>query len=496
MISRILGIGCLTSICLPTAWAADCPNRQPGQHLEFLGRSADNSVSLWLSSPGSGGNFRLSAPGVSEIDSWNANRASLHLSVSPVVLDDLNGTHKLDLLNADGSFNCFLDSRNQNNPVFPNIPPIDGGDSNGGTGGGTGGGDGGNGGTGGGTGGGDGGNGGTGGGTGGGDGSNGGSGGGTGGGSDPIRNIVTSISADALMGYLSGSLSISDRVVVGLDQFEDIASQKGLWQVWTDVRHTGVSDDRNEIDTSGHANSFLIGIHRSLGKDGLGGIAFANSKTSLGTFGSSVRNEGDSFFVGPYGGYRLDTHWLLDGWAAWGRTDNDTELDVLKGSFKTTTGLISANLTGGYDVGEYLLRPKLALFYSHNKSDAFDYTGSLPYANQIYNVTLRVNENSFEYATSEASGDISRIFTTTDGVQIIPALRLGVRYDIERPNDGQILNENLTMESTTPWSGSARIALAVAPQRHQRFEVITGYYSIGRQDLDLWDIRFNAAVNF
>ena len=468
MISRILGIGCLTSICLPTAWAADCPNRQPGQHLEFLGRSADNSVSLWLSSPGSGGNFRLSAPGVSEIDSWNANRASLHLSVSPVVLDDLNGTHKLDLLNADGSFNCFLDSRNQTNPVFPNIPPIDGGDSNGGTGGGTGGGDGGNGGT----------------------------GGGTGGGSDPIRNIVTSISADALMGYLSGSLSISDRVVVGLDQFEDIASQKGLWQVWTDVRHTGVSDDRNEIDTSGHANSFLIGIHRSLGKDGLGGIAFANSKTSLGTFGSSVRNEGDSFFVGPYGGYRLDTHWLLDGWAAWGRTDNDTELDVLKGSFKTTTGLISANLTGGYDVGEYLLRPKLALFYSHNKSDAFDYTGSLPYANQIYNVTLRVNENSFEYATSEASGDISRIFTTTDGVQIIPALRLGVRYDIERPNDGQILNENLTMESTTPWSGSARIALAVAPQRHQRFEVITGYYSIGRQDLDLWDIRFNAAVNF
>lgn len=372
------------------------------------------------------------------------------MSVSPIVLDDLNGTHKQDLLNADGSFNCFLDSRNQTNPVFPNIPPIDGGDSNGGT----------------------------------------------GGGSDPIRNIVTSISADALMGYLSGSLSISDRVVVGLDQFEDIASQKGLWQVWTNVRHTGVSDDRNEIDTSGHANSFLIGIHRSLGKDGLGGIAFANSKTSLGTFGSSVRNEGDSFFVGPYGGYRLDTHWLLDGWAAWGRTDNDTELDVLKGSFKTTTGLISANLTGGYDVGEYLLRPKLALFYSHNKSDAFDYTGSLPYANQIYNVTLRVNENSFEYATSEASGDISRIFTTTDGVQIIPALRLGVRYDIERPNDGQILNENLTMESTTPWSGSARIALAVAPQRHQRFEVITGYYSIGRQDLDLWDIRFNAAVNF
>jgi len=484
MILRLLGMSCFMVICLPTAWAAECPNRQPGQHLEFLGRSADNSVSLWLSSPLSAGTFRLSAPGVADIDIWNSNRPSLHLSVSPVVLGDINGTHKLDLLNADGSFNCFLDSRNQSNPLFPDIPPIGGGGGNGGSGGGAGGGGGSNGGSGGGIGGGG--------------GDNGGSGGGTGGGSgeNPIRNIVTSISADALMGYLSGALSVSDRIVFGLEQAGEATTPDGPWQVWTDVRHTGVTDDLNETDTSGHANSFLIGLHRSLGKDGLGGIAFANNKTSLGSFGSSVRNEGDSFFVGPYGGYRLDAHWLLDGWAAWGRTDNDTELEVLKGSFKTTTQLLSVNLTGGYAAGGYLLSPKLGLFYSHNKSDEFDYTGSVPYANQIYNVTLRVNENSFEYATSEVSGDISRIFTTTDGIRIIPALRLGVRYDIERPNDGQILNENLVMESTTPWSGSARIALAVAPLRTQRFELITGYYSIGRQELDLWDIRFNAAVNF
>ncbi len=55
MISRILGIGYLTSICLPTAWAADCPNRQPGQHLEFLGRSADNSYHY---------GFQVQVPGV------------------------------------------------------------------------------------------------------------------------------------------------------------------------------------------------------------------------------------------------------------------------------------------------------------------------------------------------------------------------------------------------------------------------------------------------
>lgn len=109
---------------------------------------------------------------------------------------------------------------------------------------------------------------------------------------------------------------------------------------------------------------------------------------------------------------------------------------------------------------------------------------------------MRVAENSFEYATSELSGDISRIFTTAGGVRVIPALRLGVRYYIECPNDGKILDGNLDRESTSPWSGSARLALAVEPERNLRFELFTGYYSIGRQDVDLWDVRLNAAVSF
>ncbi|NJD24547.1 MAG: hypothetical protein FIB06_03975, partial [Betaproteobacteria bacterium] len=136
MNSRSIGAGCLAGLFMQIAWAADCPNRQPGKHLEFLGRSADSSVSLWLSTPGTAGAFRLSAPGVAEIDAWSASRPSLRLSISPVVLDGPNGIHKLDSMNADGSFNCFLDSRGQTNPVFPNIPPIGGGGGSGGSGGG------------------------------------------------------------------------------------------------------------------------------------------------------------------------------------------------------------------------------------------------------------------------------------------------------------------------------------------------------------------------
>jgi hypothetical protein len=389
----------------------------------------------------------------------------LHLSISPVVLDGPNGIHKLDALNADGSFNCFLDSRAQTNPVFPNIPPIGGGGGgSGGSGGGVGGGSGGS--------------------------------GGDGGGSDPIRNIVTNISAGALTAYQTGALSISDRVMVGLDSLTRSPQMDAAWQTWADIRHTGISDNRNGIDASGHANSVLIGVHRAFGKDLVAGMAAATSKTRMGAFDSTVRNDGDGVFVGPYAGYRLSPNWLLDGWAGWGRTDNDTQLAVLSGDFRTTTGFASANLTGSYAFGDYLFRPKLALFYSHSSSDAFNYTGTLPYAGQIYNITLRVNDNSFDYATSEVSGDLSRVFSTAGGTRIIPALRLGVRYDIERPNNGKILNGNLGLESTSPWSGSARLALAVEPQRDLRFELVTGYYSIGRQDVDLWDVRLTASVSF
>lgn len=274
MNAGLLGAGCLASLFLHTAWAADCPNRQPGKHLEFLGRSADSSVSLWLSTPGDAGSFRLSAPGVAEIDTWSARRPSLRLSGSPVVLDGPNGIHKLDSLNTDGSFNCFLDSRGQTNPDFPNIPPIGGG---GGSNGGTGGGDGG------------------------------------GGGSDPIRNIVTNISAGTLTTYQTGASSISDRVVVGLDLRSRFPQVDEAWQTWVDVRHTGISDNRNGIDASGHAKSVLIGVHRAFGKDLVVGIAASTSKTRPGAFDSTVRNDGDGVFVGPYAGYRLSPNWLLDG---------------------------------------------------------------------------------------------------------------------------------------------------------------------------------------
>jgi hypothetical protein len=340
--------------------------------------------------------------------------------------------------------------------VFPNIPPIGGG-SKGGAGGGVGGG---------------------------------------GGGGDPIRNIVTNISAGSLTAYQTGALSISDRVVAGLDLRGRFPQADEPWQTWVDYRHTGLSDNRNGIDASGHANSLLIGVHRAFGSDLVAGLAAASSKARLGAFDSTVRNAGDGVFVGPYAGYRLSQNWLLDGWAAWGRTDNDTQLAVLSGDFRTTTWFASANLTGGYAFGDYLFRPKLALFYSHSSSDAFDYTGTLPYAGQIYNITLRVDDNSFDYATSEVSGDLSRVFTAAGGARIIPALRLGVRYDIERPNDGKILNSVFDLESTSPWSGSARMALAVEPQRNLRFELVSGYYSIGRQDVALWDVRLNAAVSF
>ena len=466
----------LLALALPGGVLAG-PNDPCGYQgrLISLGQSGNGALSLWLSAitvvDGSRTQYLYPGEppfpvGTAPVDQWPVTKPGLRFSLSPFP----NDTHTLGHVYAAGQ-SCVIDS----SPVLqrPDItlPPAGG---NGGSGGGVGGG----------------------GGTGGGGGGTGGSGGGTGGGSDPIRNIVTSINVGTVTAYQTGALSISDRVVAGLDLRRRFPKADETWQTWADVRHTDLSDDRNGIDASGHANSLLIGVHRAFGSDLVAGLAAATSRTRFGAFDSTVRNDGDAAFVGPYAGYRLSANWLLDGWAAWGRTDNDTELDVLNGDYRTTTWFASANLTGDYAFGDYLFRPKLALFYSHSTADAFAYTGTLPYAGQVYHLTLRVNDDSFEYATSELSGDISRVFTTAGGTRITPALRLGVRYDIERPNDGKILDRNLELESTSPWGGSARLGLAVEPERHLRFELVTGYYSIGRQDVDLWDVRLNAAMSF
>ena len=111
----IAGVGALfATASLSEARAANCA---ADGGLIFVGKTADNPNSVWLSGTSSGA-FRLDAQGATK-DSWNQARRGLHLTLSDVVSTGNGGTHHL-YDNSGGG--CLLDSQNQKGGV--NLPPI------------------------------------------------------------------------------------------------------------------------------------------------------------------------------------------------------------------------------------------------------------------------------------------------------------------------------------------------------------------------------------
>jgi len=99
-------------------WAhgADCADRFTSTQFDYLGRSADSSKSYWLTLSNRADSFRVSAPGVASIDTWQSTGPSTHITESDVVKNDVNGIHKLDRMKPGGSFDCFLQSHGQTRP--------------------------------------------------------------------------------------------------------------------------------------------------------------------------------------------------------------------------------------------------------------------------------------------------------------------------------------------------------------------------------------------
>jgi len=72
----------------------------------------------------------------------------------------------------------------------------------------------------------------------------------------------------------------------------------------------------------------------------------------------------------------------------------------------------------------------------------------------------------------ELSSQASWTFRTSGGKLLVPYAELGVRYEFERPNDGQILTGDLKFATPSPWSGllawAARPYLALDVRRGER----------------------------
>ena len=170
----------------------------------------------------------------------------------------------------------------------------------------------------------------------------------------------------------------------------------------------------------------------------------------------------------------LSPNWVIDTSLSYSQSNIDLQLAVLNASYVSPQYTGTVNLHGQYEVLSVYARPKLSVSYSHIISNAYDLQGTLfegRFFERDVKVHLPKTESNLGYA--EASTEFSRMFSFSNGTQIMPYTELGVHHEFERPNAGQILTGDFLFANFRPLDrlgeiGRAHVDLQFAPARSRR----------------------------
>jgi hypothetical protein len=151
----------------------------------------------------------------------------------------------------------------------------------------------------------------------------------------------------------------------------------------------------------------------------------------------------------------------------------------------------SVNLHGQFDSGPYFVRPKLSVFWSHVWTNPYDLSGTvfgLP-------VSVPIPANQFDSGIAQLSGEVSRLFTLSSGMNIMPYIEPSIQYGFLRPNGGEILTSDLKSAFPSAWTGMLRGGVRLSINT-VLLETSVGYLSFGQPDLDVWEGKFRLSVGF
>ena len=268
--------------------------------------------------------------------------------------------------------------------------------------------------------------------------------------------------------------------------------QPRRWALWGDEVYYDIADHREGSDLSGSTNVFTLGAETRLDQAMSLGFAVSRLDSKASAFEGGMRLAAGGYNLGPYFTYQLSKRWMLDATLMYGWMDNEQGLLFLSGDYGSTS--VSGNLGGSaqFEWDAFTLRPRLAISYSHGRSDGYrlqgDYRG-LP---------LQLERGSDSYNQGNLTGtlELSRLYHTRDGVPVMPYGELGLDYGFERPNDGYILTGNLDMARTQPLSGSMRVGLRTLLGGDTTVTASTGYLSLGQGGLNVWEWRLNLSRSF
>ncbi|MEZ6932100.1 autotransporter domain-containing protein [Aeromonas sp. S16(2024)] len=264
------------------------------------------------------------------------------------------------------------------------------------------------------------------------------------------------------------------------------------WNLWVDEVYYDISDHREGLDMSGSTNVFSLGADTRLDNDLILGISVARVDSKVDSFNGGMRLSAGGYNLSPYLAYPVSANWMLDGSLVYGWMDNNQDLLFLSGDYGSTSVGGSLGATGQYFWEATSVRPRLAINYSHSRSDGYRMEGD------YQGLALRLNRDSDSYNQGNMTGTVefSRVYYTSKGLPLMPYGELGLDYGFERPNDGYILTGDLSSARTEPLSGTVRLGMRTLIGGEATLTTSAGYTSIGQNGLNIWEWRINLSKPF
>lgn len=248
---------------------------------------------------------------------------------------------------------------------------------------------------------------------------------------------------------------------------------------------TAIGFDSSMRDGDGHLARGIFGLDMVQRPDLIIGVAGGWEDGGSGAFDDQISADLQGYFVGPFVAWKPDPNLLLDLWAGYAHDDIDSNVVGLLGSYDVDRFFVSANATGRLFWGETEIRPKLELFYSNNDTASHTYIPSagtgLP-----DNLRLNVQGGHDDLFISTLSAELRREYRLSSGALIAPYARIGIDLMLARPNDGDILDEDLRFVSTESVTGNILGGMTVTFQNGARLDARVGYGGIGQNGLDVY----------
>ncbi len=407
-------------------------------NLYSLSTTADGSQSLWLSRTTAGSAFALDATVSStRVDTWIGS--GLHISASPFVAVGPAGAHTLSEISGDTSGSgCAIATTNQLARPSQTLPPVPGG--------------------------------------------------GSGGGGQPITESAIIGFSPTLLGHWSITERLSRRSLgpYGVEELGNSATDEDSF-AWFDTSFSYANNDQYSRDGSDSSAQLIFGLDVWSDDVLQVGIAAGLDAANSNSFNNTVSADINSYFVGPYLGWRPDNSTLVDVWLGYANREVTNRIGTFGSSFDADRFFVDANLTRRLNRGNLSIFPKLGVFYAQDDMPDHQYTDGV---------------TAFNVASNDAETLIARVavdvwvdpLAGSNGVQWLPFFGAGIDWYAERPGDGLVLGNDLEIESVGDVVGSLSAGTDLLTNNGGRWTTSILYDGIGLSGYNEVEIEF--AYNF